>query len=496
MKEKIIKFGSILLAASLLFCCLAGCKKKGKGDEEDESKTVSTTDSPYRDGLPQDLDYGKAEVNIVSREFDWYFGEITVASEDSSDNVSSAVFERQHNVEGRLNIQLQNHKIAGSGKEGYTVVVEALQRDQMSGDKMYDIAVNNMYHTMAKATEGMFYKMNDVPHVDLSRPYYSQNFNDKATVGDSLYAVTGDASLSFIKFAFATFFNKQMVADHHVDDLYTTVLNGDWTFEYQLSLIKDLYTDNNANSKKDEADTFGFVTNPVLGVDPYWSAFDLSIVGKSEEHVLEPQISVSKITNALEKINRIFWQEDGTLVLKHQADDGEMKDQAKMFAENRAMFTTLRLDLCEDPTLRDMKSEYGIIPMPKYDADQEQYYSYCHDLFSVFCISSSVSADRIGMVGATLECFFSESLKCRQELFEVALKVKYQSDSTVSQMLDIVVDHMKIDTGWIYSAALSDFALCLRTMVQMENSRYSSYYGMNKGLLKTNVDKLVANMSK
>lgn len=74
--------------------------------------------------------------------------------------------------------------------------------------------------------------------------------------------------------------------------------------------------------------------------------------------------------------------------------------------------------------------------------------------------------------------------------------MKYQSDSTVSQMLDIVVDHMKIDTGWIYSAALSDFALCLRTMVQMENSRYSSYYGMNKGLLKTNVDKLVANMSK
>ena len=469
LKNRFLKITAILLVFLMLMSLCISCKKTEE-EEEGEETTVSTVEGEtYRDDLPRDLNYTGADVNFVSRAHDWYKNEVTVESDNTDDIVNEAVYNREKDVEKRLGINIINTMLDDGGKTGeeaYARVTEQVKMDVTTGTGLYDIAINNMYHTMGVASEGFLYNLYDVPNIDLTKSYYSQNYNFKGTINGKLYTTTGDASLTFIKFAFVTFFNKEIANANKIPDLYQTVLDGNWTIGYQKELIAGLYDDIGTETDvKDEGDAYGLVMNPVTAIDPYWSSFDLSIISMDVEGKLFLDCDTAKASTVYNLIYDLVYINPDVYCAPHQSDDGEFATQAKMFANNQALFTTLRMASCEDANMRNMEAEYGIIPMPKWETGQDQYYSYCHDLFSVYGISAGVTADRLEMVGAAFECFFSESDQCRYNQFEVALKVKYQSDTSAGQMLDLVVDNVKIDTGWIYSKSVNKIDLIMRELI-------------------------------
>lgn len=468
LSRALLCFSAVALLCPVLFAC--GPRKAP------EDPTVELQNQ-YRDDITQT--FPGQEIHFISRSFDWYRKEITVTQEDQETLVDEAVYARQLEVEHRLDVLIENKLIEGDGKTGYSKVVEEVKKDQLANTRSYDIAVNNMYHTMETVSEGMFMNLYDVPNLTLSKPYYSQYYNEQATVSNKLYSTTGDASLTFIRFAMVTFFNKKIQADYKLDNLYEVVEDGDWTIDYQLGLVRDLYVDKNNNQKVDNNDLFGFVTNSVTGVDPYTSSFQMNMIGRDTEGKLVSVVegNLNHFSNAIEKILSLY-AANGTRVLSHKQDDGEFNDAKEMFSKDLTLFTTLRLDACEDYLLRNMTSDYGVLPIPKFSAEQDQYYSYCHDLFSVFCVCNNIEESRLPAVGAAMEVFFSHSEKCRHYLFEVALKVKYQRSEEASRILDLVIDNVKIDTGWIYSGVLGDFALLVRDAVQKETRNFNGYWRM------------------
>ncbi len=482
LKSRFFKITAILLVFLMLMPLCLACKKDEEG--EGEETTVATVEGEtYRDNLPTDLNYKGADVNFVSRAHDWYKNEVTVESDNTDDIVNEAVYNREKDVERRLGINLVNTMLDDGGKTGedaYARITEAVKTDVTAATGLYDIAINNMYHTMGVASEGFFYNLYDVPNIELTQPYYSQNYNFKGSINNKLYTTTGDASLTFIKFAFVTFFNKKMAADEKLPDLYQTVLDGNWTMAYQKEIIAGLYDDvGTTSNEKDEGDVYGLVMNSVTAIDPYWSSCDLSIISMDVDGKLFLDCDVDKAHEVYNWIYDLINTNPDVYSAPHLKDDGEFETQAKMFANDQALFTTLRMGACEDVNMRNMESEYGIIPMPKYATGQEQYYSYCHDLFSVYGVSAGVTEDRLDMVGATFECFFSESDDCRYNQFEVALKVKYQSDTSAGQMLDIVIDNVKIDTGWIYSKSVNKIGLIMRDLITQDLRIFSSKWNGN-----------------
>ena len=486
-----------LLALVLVLPMLAACGEKGNTPSDvtqsgDDSGSTEVTESPYRDDITQK--FPNETVNIVSRSLEWYNKEVVIEEEkDCETAVDKSVFNRRYMVEDRLGLLLENHMIDGGGKEGYVAVVEAVKNDQFAETHLYDIAVNNMYHTMEFAAEGLFQNLLEVPNLNLEKPYYSQYYNQQAVANNKLYSTTGDASLTFIRFVFVTFFNKTVQRNNGIDDLYDVVNDKQWTLEYQYELVKDLYMDKNTNDTVDDGDLFGLVTNSVTGVDPYTSAFQLNMVGRDENGRLVNVIegNTAYFTEVITKIIELY-DANGVRVLKHKADDTEFDDARQIFAEDRALFATLRLDSCENYTLRDMKSDFGVIPMPMYTEEQGQYYSYCHDLFSVFCICRRISDKRLPAVGAAMELLFSHSEDCRHNLFDIALKKKYQRTEEASQMLDIIVDNVKLDAGWIYAGALEDFALNIRSMVQNGTKNFNGIWRAQGTVLIAKIDDLQA----
>ncbi len=493
MKSKIVRFCSFLLALLLIAGVAVACSD-GSNDPPAVTGGGNGDNSGKRDDLPK-LNFNGEEVKIASREFQWYYKELTVAPDEVIDIVDTAVYKRELAVNNRLGITLKNNLIAGSGSDGYEVVIQALRTDQNTGDGLYDIGVNNIYHTMGHTTEELFYDLNSFKYIDTTKDYYYSQFVKNATIGNKLYGVMGDGTLSAMKFAFATFFNQQVAADMQVGDLYQVVLDGKWTYEYQFNLIRDAWKDIGSQQyAMDDGDTFGLITNPVLGVDPYWSSFNLAILTPDQNNgftkALDYKAAQTKLTSALEKINNLFYNSNGTRVLGHEKDDNELTTTApRLFSQNQTLFATFRLDAVESSFLRDMPANgYGIIPMPKFDENQKNYYTYVHDLSSVFVVSYGCAPDRHDMVGAAIECFFSESEDVRHQFFEIALKVKYQDDENNSKMLDIIIDHIKLDAGWIYSDAANGIALCLRTLVQAESNNFASWYTRNQSKFVNSVD--------
>ena len=101
------------------------------------------------------------------------------------------------------------------------------------------------------------------------------------------------------------------------------------------------------------------------------------------------------------------------------------------------------------------RSSYGILPVPKYDAEQEEYYTCMAFPFTIYSVSSALSDEKADMAGAVLECMASESYRrVTPAVFETAMKLKYSSGDDDSRMYDLIRDAVQIDLGRIFNSPL------------------------------------------
>jgi hypothetical protein len=137
-----------------------------------------------------------------------------------------------------------------------------------------------------------------------------------------------------------------------------------------------------------------------------------------------------------------------------------------MFADDRAAMVTLRLIEAEGANLRNMRSDYGIIPIPKLDETQEKYYSYAHDSFTAVAVPATVSDDRLQQMGAVMEALASESYRTvLPAYYEITLKDKYCNDPESRDMLDTIIEGFFVDAGVLYTKQIDSVHQKLRTFV-------------------------------
>lgn len=473
MKKSVGALSLIMAVLMLLgaFAGLTACSKpQGEGDSTstaavDVTDTIpAETTSKYEigDEIPTTLNFGGETVTIVSRSNQWVVDEVTI---DNSDGglIDSAVERRNKVVEQRLGITIENTKI-----DGNNYVVADIIRNQAATGHLYDIFANSVYSTIMYTNENCFANLKTVGNLDLARPYWSQGFNEAASIGDKQYFCTGAIALSMYRFIFVTFFNADLfntVPD--IPDLYTTVNNHQWTVDYQMEICQKFWQDVDADQKTSEGDICGFVSNAdQIGVDPYWSAFKLPILTKDSENYLVYSLDLERTVLAVDKMQKLFWGTEGALSIKHTSGDAEQEDIAKKFSESTAAMVTLRIIEAEGEYMRGMKDTYGIVPLPMLNAEQDDYCSYAHDQMTAFGIANTTPHDRRDMLGAVLEAMASESYRTvTPAYYEVALKNKYAKDPASWDMLDIVTENLYIDPGVLYTKNIESVHQKFRTII-------------------------------
>ena len=131
--------------------------------------------------------------------------------------------------------------------------------------------------------------------------------------------------------------------------------------------------------------------------------------------------------------------------------------------------------------MRDMKSDFGIIPWPKFDESDEKYYTNVDAGCNLIGVPVSVSdPDRVSVI---LEALCAEGGKSvMPQYYEVALQTKYSRDDESVQMLDIIRDGRVFDIGYFYNNNIIPMAINSIgwQLTKSENHNFSSVYAENE----------------
>jgi hypothetical protein len=297
------------------------------------------------------------------------------------------------------------------------------------------------------------------------------------TMYDQLYATVGDYVLSMIANTVLTYFNKNMLAEIYPnEDLYQVVYDGKWTLDYMKNLSASVYSDLNGNGTKDDADIYGYRTlrNTIPG-DSWPVALGIYTTQRNSDDIPELCYYSEKTVNAFEKLESLY-SAPGTNV-------GNAN-----FGAGHVLFECARLLMTDG--LRNMEDEYGILPMPKYDEEQEEYTTIPQNSHSMITILKT--AHNPDMVGAAVELLGAESYRqVTPVYFETAMKSKYLRSSDDAKMFDLIMSGVKFNFGYVWSATkIGNVAQLMRD----PSINLASTYASKEKTYKSNLNKLLAQL--
>lgn len=253
-----------------------------------------------------------------------------------------------------------------------------------------------------------------------------------------------------------------------------------------ISYCEVVYQDANGDGIADLGDVYGVALtagNDSGTHDGFTGACGVEMVKKNAEGVPELVIGNEITFTYCDTMKRLLF---GSNNVWNTTVDSEPSTK---FMNNTALFYPTFLSATE--TLRDMESDYGIIPLPKLNDAQADYTGFTHNGFSVFALP--VTCDNTDLCGAFLELMCVESYRSvTPAYYEVALKNKYARDNVVSQMLDQITQNIHFDFGYVYSASLGDL---IKTFRKLNSNEASNPASSLRGTAKV-TEKLLQNLVK
>ena len=437
----------LLLAALMLLSLVAcGTTTEEPGEEKqtqgDVATEVETDDPNYVCDLPSNLNYGNASVGILYADVNNKGDEL--ASEKLGNGViSDAVYERNLAVQEMLKVEFELFP--------ETSVNTAFDLDIQGGLGDYKIVVNGTYMAVLPAMEGKYLNLTALENIDTSKHYWTQGYNDMVTFTDEnmQFLASGPIAISMFRFMYLTLYNKTLLNDNKIPDLYETVSAGEWTLDYQYSIVKDHYVDKDGDAKASEGDFYGFVTGDTISVDPYMVAANIHMITKDADtrEMVYNKEALSSLSDLCDKV-QLLYNDASTYVYKGATnDDVPVNFIIEHFAANNAMMVTTLFLKMETNFDSLAAMSYGIAPMPKFSTNQSSYYSYVQDQVSCFGISSVVgNSEEQEMCAAVLEAMAYHSyLLVRPAYYDTALSERYMQDPQSKEVLDMIFDSLYFD---------------------------------------------------
>jgi glycosyltransferase involved in cell wall biosynthesis len=145
--------------------------------------------------------------------------------------------------------------------------------------------------------------------------------------------------------------------------------------------------------------------------------------------------------DAFEKLEWLHLQNPGT----HVGEGGEFFDE---FMAGNQLF--VRAFISSGQTFRNMTDDYGVLPLPKYDEEQEEYRTLAANISSLVVVLSS--ATELDKIGATLELMAAESYKqVIPAYYDTVLKGKYSDAPQDAAMYDLIINSLTYNFGFCFS---------------------------------------------
>lgn len=138
-----------------------------------------------------------------------------------------------------------------------------------------------------------------------------------------------------------------------------------------------------------------------------------------------------------------------------------------------------------------MEMDFGLIPLPKVDDQQEKYATFIHGYYGS-AVQIPVTNTNLEMTGKILEDMAYQShLYVRPAYYESTLRGKYVRDEESLDMLDYIFEHQVFDPAFY----MTSFSTDLRSLCEKNSTDIASMFAGKVEKYRGAIDKFVASVT-
>ncbi len=469
-KKTAVLLAALLIAAVPTATLFASCTGPDTdGEIIDEIEEISE----FSPNIPEGTTFEGETFNVLIGSV----GQVMYAEEENSDLINDTVYRTNKLVEEHFGITLNIEKTGAGGTGGAQAEATARFRSLIeSGDQTYH-AFTHVQHTgMPQMTlERFFVDWSTIPYINLEEPWWYQNITNDLCFGDKVYVMTGDY-VNYIGTVDCLVFNKDIFDDLGLEYPYQAVLDGTWTFDSFLEIMKkgakDLNGDGIMNIADDQWGLVGWVYEiaPAFLVSSGYSPLD-----RDADNMPILNQNTEEAHDIYQKIVDIF--ADGQVAWAGSAAD-EYNIQRNAFTEGRAMFKDIFLS--EITGYKEVEFDFGVLPYPKWTEDSP-YMNRSSNMSPLTYIP--VTNPNLELTGAVLEeLAYQGHYNLTPAYFDTVLTVKSTRDVESEEMLPIIKDNAR----FLYDG----YAPSVIGSVQNKSNSYASSYASSLPSYQANLEEM------
>ncbi len=457
MSKRIICLFLLVVFTSLL---LAACL-----DNRGKTPTDGTTepDSSLLAKLPA-RDFENRDFVILTRsEYLYEMG----GTEEKSDRLDSYIYERNSAIEERYNLFLDIRSVPGNW-QNRTEYHDTIYNDVASNTtSTYDLICGAQNQVVSYITEGLFSNLLRVPDNNgFSDEWWFDGFVDNVSVNNHMYFVVGDAGVTLLENCNSIVFNKDLCDAYGIAYPYDLVRNREWTLDTMYEMTDNIKTvDLDGDQILTESDRYSLVggTAMLRGLS---ISFDAPVTKTDDYGYPCLAMGETKVYDVFDRFTKFIFADNRCLI------NNEINSAALFGSGHSLLFMTPFYTIT---TVRQNYTvNYGIVPYPMYDENQEDYYTACYETLTVFSIP--VNAGNRGDSMFVMNALGAKSLESvTPKYFQKILKYQNAQDVDSLEMVELIRERITFNFGVTYSMAIDAPVARYDNMVNPKWTYSSSY---------------------
>ncbi len=389
----------------------------------------------------------------------------------TGDVLNDAVYNRNLFLTERLNIVVETTPVSD--------VQGTLQNAVTAGDNVYHMVGAYKGNSMGMATGGYVRDWNTLD-IEYDKPWWSLAAAEKLAVCGYQFMMSGNILISEIDDTLAMIYNKNVGINYNLEDIYTLVKEKRWTVDKFIEMTEAVANDLSGDGEmKVGDDLFGYVQDPASMNNNWFFSSDLMNGIIDDEGTFSHNIDVERVQNLIDKLSPYFQTDNIYTGL-------DLYEGLNYFTEDKIFVYAIILRNLE--LLRDMDSDYGVIPYPLYDQSQENYLTHVGSASPILTIPVLNTEDDERLADILTAMAISAREMILPAYYETMLKEKIARDPTSAEMLDIIVESKTYDITYLIGVGLISIGAGLLTR---GSTNFASSLASQEKSINTNVQKTV-----
>lgn len=363
------------------------------------------------------------------------------------------------------------------------VVEKTVENDTLTGGTSFDIVYNHDLRTVSNAVNGCFLDIKSMELVNLDKPWWTAT-SQKFQIANKLYFTSSYLGLWAPYMNFGLYYNKNIAETNHIDIPYKDIEAGNWYINDLIEMTKDMNNDLDGDGAiTPEKDRYGFTTSSHGNISAQTNLMG-TFIAQDANGSNKISVNIERYSGYMETMKKLY--SNG---LENDPDSKYME----VFTKGRSLFVFTETRILVEKR-NEINFNWGMLPFPKYDENQENYSSAGYDLF--WGVNRNV-AHRSKIVATAIE-----ALSCQNYnnvipvIWEDFFGYKLSEDSTDFQMVCIVRDATFVNPDYAYADQVLGLSELLNVWDSTDVTAISSHITTQATLAKVSLGLFVDKISK